>query len=403
MPTETIKVTIHHDEDGYSLLSSDGCISVSSSVRQKLNSQLSDFAAWYFLPVAMRLKKDLHIEGVGTVATNFNARRISEIWESWLPGHMNAVDVSFSKQIKRQSPRSTRPLLFFSGGLDATYTSLKRLERGDRQDILTIQGMDYSLADQQRFEALITKTAALSNELSPTRIIVRSDAYVLYDRLGVNLKRHHLSHIFALAGAGFTMSEEYGDLILAADDRLDAQFLTFPWGTNSATNVLFSDGHTKINSDSESVARPDKITCIAKSPLGKRPLSFCWNRRVQPSNCGVCEKCLRTKLLFLAVTGHVPEIFEDDYIPKNWNERLRFREPAGFQAVQEILYTAASYQNIQRIEHYAKVKAAVFDHFSRHPSQGPATNARARGTKATIAAGKDSKIGEYLNADEANA
>ena len=30
-----------------------------------------------------------------------------------------------------------------------------------------------------------------------------------------------------------------------------------------------------------------------------------------PENCGVCKKCIRTKAMFLATTGRLPDIFLD--------------------------------------------------------------------------------------------
>src|SRR5262249_33314352 len=79
---------------------------------------------------------------------------------------------------------------------------------------------------------------------------------------------------------------------------------------------------------------------ILNSKTALNSLAFCWNRKIQPENCGVCPKCLRTKMLFLAVTGLIPDIFQNQSIPSDWARRLRYREVAGFHAVQEIFNTA---------------------------------------------------------------
>ena len=51
----------------------------------RINKVRNDFAAWYFLPIAMRTGRDLRIEGEGSEETIRNARRISEIWETRPP------------------------------------------------------------------------------------------------------------------------------------------------------------------------------------------------------------------------------------------------------------------------------------------------------------------------------
>lgn len=350
------------------LKSSVGCIRVvtSDAVTASIGTA-RDYAAWYFLPIAMRLDMDLHICGRGSPTTALNARRISEIWQSWLPRHLSRTEVSFSEEGRRDEPASDRELVYLSGGLDAAYTALKRLANGRSQDVITIQGMDYTLDDEARFHALVAKTAPLAELLSGRRIIVKSDAYSLYERVELNLKRHHLGHIFALAGGGFVHAHGYNRLVLAADELLDGQFLTFPWGSNSATNFLFDDGSTRLCSDSEDIARSEKIALVRGSEIALKSLSFCWNRKVQPQNCGICKKCLRTKLLFLAVTGGVPPIFSVDEIPTNWAERLRYKEPGGLHAVHEIFNEGLASGYWSLIPKFENSRVEVRAYYARDP------------------------------------
>ena len=39
---------------------------------------------------------------------------------------------------------------------------------------------------------------------------------------------------------------------------------------------------------------------------------FCRKEAVLPANCGTCDKCVRTKAMFLAATGSVPKLFVDN-------------------------------------------------------------------------------------------
>lgn len=365
-----IDVKVIETYNGALLKSRVGEIHVTTSLPEKRNREaMTDFAAWYFLPVGMRLNTALRIEGRGTPETVANFRRISEIWQSWLPGHLYATHVSFAELSSRQTEvsyqNSGRDLLYFSGGLDAAYTALARLRDGRQQDLLTIHGMDYKLSDKAGFEALLGKTRAFAEELSDTRIVVKSDAYALYNKLKVNLKRHHLSHVFALSGAGFFHSGTYQNLILAADERLDGQFLHFPWGTNSATDHLFDDGRTKLITADDDLTRSEKLELILNSKTALNSLAFCWNRKIQPENCGDCRKCLLTKMLFLAATGSVPGIFQDQSIPSDWATRLRYRETAGFHAVQEIFNSALALGHARTIPNFTQAYQEVFGFYRR--------------------------------------
>lgn len=365
-----IDVEVIETHDGALLKSRVGEIQVTTSHPEKRNrGAMTDYAAWYFLPVSMRLNTALRIEGRGTPETVANFRTLSEIWQSWLPGHFYATHVSFAELNSRQTEapqhNPDRDLLYFSGGLDAAYTALARLSDGRQQDLLTIHGMDYSLSDKAGFQALLDKTRAFADELSDTRIVVKSDAYALYNKLKVNLKRHHLSHVFALSGAGFFHSGTYQNLILAADERLDGQFLHFPWGSNSATDHLFDDGRTKLITADDDLTRSEKMKLIVNSKTALNSLAFCWNRKIQPENCGVCSKCLRTKMTFLAATGSVPGVFQDLSIPSDWARRLRYREPAGFHAVQEIFNSALALGHARTIPNFTKSYEEVFGFYRR--------------------------------------
>jgi len=120
-----------------------------------------------------------------------------------------------------------------------------------------------------------------------------------------------------LTGAAFIFSEHFSDITLAADYRLDQQFSAHPWGNNSATNPLFNDGTTFLRTDGDDVARSAKTVLLSESEVALDALSFCVDYKFRPNNCGRCSKCTRTKLMFLAATGTVPDIFVSSDLETN--------------------------------------------------------------------------------------
>lgn len=323
--TEPMRVKISRAEDSIALATADDSIRISTDNWQDANKSRSDFAVWFFLPVAMRTGQALHVEGEGSEETIRNARRISESWESWMPHHFNSVDVSFDAPSRRSLGGSggKRSLCLYSGGIDSTHALLSRHRKGEKQTLLTVHGMEYRLEDEQKFSALKSKIAPFSRLVGDGHIFVRTNAYATYRKYNVDLPGAlHVSHIFALAGCGFMFSERYENICIAADCRLDQQFRTPPWGSNSATNAYFDDGCTRLITLDDHLTRTEKMPLILSSREALISVSFCNNYRARPDNCGRCEKCIRTKLMFFAACGTVPEIFSDSSIPSKWYRKF---------------------------------------------------------------------------------
>ena len=235
------------------------------------------------------------------------------------------MDVSFDTP-SRRDPGETggrRSLCLYSGGIDSTHALLSRHRKGEQQTLLTVHGMDYRLEDEQKFCALKSKIAPFSRLVGDGHIFVRTDAYATYKKYKVNLPdAPHVSHIFALAGCTFLFSERYENVFIASDCRLDQQFRTPPWGSNSVTNAYFDDGCTRLGTLDDHLTRTKKMPLLLTSKEALSSVSFCNNYRMRPDNCGRCEKCVRTKLMFFAACGTVPEIFSDMSIPSNWHRNF---------------------------------------------------------------------------------
>ncbi|WP_162917377.1 hypothetical protein [Dongia deserti] len=320
--TEVIRIKVTRS-DGSILLSNNAqSIQVWTDSRHSANEVRNDFAAWFFLPIAMRTGKDLHVEGEGAEETAKNARRLSEIWESWLPHHFSSVNISFDTHSPSRPRKSEKSLCFYSGGIDSTHALLTRHRAGQRQSLLTVHGLEYKLEDESKFQAFKSKVSPFSSLVGTEHIFVRTDAYATYNKCRVNLPAAHFSHIFALAGSAFLYTENYGDIFIAADYRRDQQFITHPWGSNSATNVYFDDGCTRLVTLDDHLTRTEKMPLILSSKEALASVTFCTNNRSRPNNCGRCQKCTRTKLMFFVASGTVPEIFADPSIPSDWYSRF---------------------------------------------------------------------------------
>jgi hypothetical protein len=318
-----INVSIVHSDKSIKIIAGKDIIELFIQSPVVPNRLRVDFAVWFVLPIAMRRDADIVVQGAGSQSTANNARKISLAWKMWVPSKFSAVNVSFTESCDDDEHKiETDNLCFYSGGIDSTYSILKLHQEGQIQSLLTIHGMDYKNHDEERFQQLIDKTKNFSDNYGKQRLYVKTNAYNIYGQyLGVRF-----SHIFVLAGTAFMFSEHYKNITIAADHRLDQQSVIHPWGSNSITNRLFNDGSTFLSTVDDDITRSEKMPALFASKKALSSLSFCVNYESRPHNCGICSKCMRTKLMFLAATGNVPDIFisnevNPDLLPFNLQNR----------------------------------------------------------------------------------
>jgi hypothetical protein len=338
-----IHVSVSYGEDVITVSSQDDTIELHTSSSVPVNRSRQDFAVWLFLPIAMRLNADLHIEGSGTSTTIANAVKMSQIWSMWMPSHFTDVQITFNDLLSPDPAMENYnedTLCFYSGGVDSTYCISKRSEYNNAPSLLTVHGMDYSYNDENKFNHFIEKTAPFANLYGNKRLFVKTNAYDTYHKHKVNTKKSHVSHIFALAACGFLYSGYFKKIIIAADYRLDQQFLVFPWGSNSATNFLFDDGITSLITENDDMNRSEKMPFFMNSETTLQSLTFCSNKKNRPHNCGVCPKCTRTKLMFLASTGVVPDIFTTKDIGKDPFKSLNITKASEQAFITDLYYCA---------------------------------------------------------------
>ncbi len=304
---------IKPSDDGWiEIAFGDECVRILPDSRWPTNRDRMDFVAWLMLPVAMRRDVDLHVDAAGSDISVRNANRLAEIWSRWLPGHFHPVQVSFERTwVPEAVTRGSGDLCMYSGGVDSTYSLLRRMREGARQSLLTVHGMEYRFADEARFGELLRKTDPFATMVADRRILVRTNTSEIYKRHRVNRKGCDVGHGFMLSAMAFLYSETFGNAAIAADYRVDQQFEVFPWGTNTATNPYFNDGVFGVRAECEDVTRSDKCPLLASSSVALQALSFCVDYESRPNNCGRCQKCVRTKAMFLAATGSIPDVCID--------------------------------------------------------------------------------------------
>jgi hypothetical protein len=220
----------------------------------------------------------LHINGDVDPVLLGRTDVISRLYKSWWPA-CRIVPVTAAKALPRAVPDGRVAALFFSSGVDSSYSLLEALPR--LSAIITLLGVDVPLSDKTataRLEASCHE-AARSKGLEP--IVIETNVSQAFHPFAGWIE-HHGS---ALSAIGHMLSDRVDHLSIATSGNYLASYL--PWGSHPALDPLFSSSRLTIEQHGH-VPRFDKIGRIAGDKALLNQLRIC-NR--SSANCGVCGKC----------------------------------------------------------------------------------------------------------------
>ncbi|MEH6564945.1 MAG: hypothetical protein V7756_06460 [Halopseudomonas sp.] len=312
MPPSTTALTVSTVFNQNEIKLQTDCFEIDFKVqgREDFTGISNTFALWICLPIAMSMNRDLHILGQVSPTALANAKKLVEIWFSWRPGLFHFINVTAEHVQETTYAQQQGELMLYSGGADSTYALMTHyLQHGNKVAALTIHGMDYDAQDAVRFDALMTKTRPLRELAINEHYTITSNAAQTMARYGI---RGDCGHGFQLFGSLFLFEDRYRSGSIAADCTRQIEMLISPWGTSSLTNPLFASSQFHINTLDLELGRPEKLAALSENEMALGCVSFCKKRDVRPENCGVCSKCSRSKAMFLAETGKIPDMFLDN-------------------------------------------------------------------------------------------
>lgn len=74
-----------------------------------------------------------------------------------------------------------------------------------------------------------------------------------------------------------------------------------PWGSHPFLDPYYSSGHLTIHHHGAHMSRFEKVALVADWPTGLQSILVCQGHRSGLSNCGACEKCIRTMTALVAL------------------------------------------------------------------------------------------------------
>jgi len=290
-------------------------------------------AAVALLPMAqfrgwnLRLKGRLPADLVGHLTESI------DYWTMLRPDIYKAVTIDCDDiEDQPATHRGEAGVLAYSGGVDSTHTLIhNRLVDDPRNRPISravfVHGLDIPL----------TQTAGLAMADDSARAIC-SSWDVAFSSVATNWRQdfspnYSMSFMAGIAATLrlFSGSAHRGEV--SADTSY--AFHPKPWGTHPSSNWLLGDAQFPLVSRGFGWTRLEKIGFIAHSRSVRQHLRVCWEGPDTGSNCGICEKCVRTALQFRSL-GHwdVPALPAPTV---DLVDRISVRRPGQLTYLQELL------------------------------------------------------------------
>jgi hypothetical protein len=254
------------------------------------------------LAPAMVLGEPLTIEAAVSPQLLRTAEEIQTILRAWNP-RLHDVRLNVQKcappavAVERQGNG-----LFFSLGVDSSYSLLKNLARhpSDSETIthlITVIGFDLYLRDNAQFPEVHRSVRRLANAFGKQHLVAWTNLREFSDQAA---DWPYVYHGAAAASIGLALGEAFGRIHIAATTTYQ---LLYPFGSHPLLDPLWSTETLRFIHDGCEANRMDKVRRIAASPLILEHLRVCvGDRGPEVYNCGRCWKCLMT-MIALHIAG----------------------------------------------------------------------------------------------------
>lgn len=299
--------------------------------------QVHDFAVLSALIVAMREGRPAHVEGPVTEALIRGLEEFQEAWGQWHRKY-TPVRITADQIVPVETPTSRRGMFAFSGGVDGTFALLRHhkaragLRTARPVGAVLVHGFDIPLSEQQAFDHARANVAdtigALGLPLAVVRTNWRSEASRMWAQEYLAGLSACLHQFRGLANVG----------VLGAGE--DYAHFEPPWGSNNPiTNHLLSGGGFEIHTEGGGFTRTRRVALINDYPEIAAKLRVCWEGPMTGGNCGRCEKCIRTKLNFMAINAK-PACFDGKVATYGQILGLTARKSQQLALLREVLASA---------------------------------------------------------------
>lgn len=239
------------------------------------------------LLLAMATDQTLELQAPVSKLLLENSYTVQDIFASWHPKKMKHVQVL--APMRTSQPNQTRKLALstFTGGVDSFYTLDKNIK--EISSVLFVHGFDVKLKDVELRARMSEHLKAASDTAGKTLIEGASNVRRF---LNPHLTWSKISHGAAINSFVLLLSSHHDRFYFPASYSYAD---LYPWGSHPLVDPLWSTEYLKVIHDGAEASRVDKTRKIAENTSAQRHLRICFQKKGE-YNCGVCSKCIRTKI-----------------------------------------------------------------------------------------------------------
>lgn len=306
---------------------------------------------------AMESGENLEVHQPMTLKGIQNLSQFIEAWGNLLPDTYKKIKIHAHTIVNPEPITTNDAISAFSGGVDACFSLLRNAESdwGDAsfniKYVLGVQGFDIPKEKFAEYEELMERVSPIYEQYGCKRLKVWTD---IKDQ---SKQDWDMSHAAQLASCLHIFSEHFSAGLIGSSEPYCDFF--GPWGSMPSTDFLLSSGQMDIVHDGAGYSRTEKVERIAKNQVVLDRVKVCYQKGFN-DNCGVCEKCYRTRLNFLAVGVENPKCFNQP-IDYNHIKKVKFNSTVRFTELKSILSYAQAHQ--AEGEWVSAVKYAVFKNY----------------------------------------
>lgn len=301
------------------------------SVEADLTDRADPFVHALIFPM---MEQGGHFEIEGTVSKSVltNMAMFCRIWHIWCPDKYRPITITAQEIADDYRPDNKRMITAFSGGLDAAYTTYKYAKNLDNSNYqldksVMLLGADIPLSERAQFEIAFNNAKKMTLDLGVELIPVETNY-----REGTKDWSYKFGSVILATLEFFSKTYFYG--AAASDDHIS--LFSTPWGTNPITDKYLTSDTFRFIVDGYEHSRTDRASFIKDWKVGLENLRVCWCNDDKSKNCGKCEKCVRTKLNFMAVgINHLPSMPNDLMVEELLNDSM-IKIPHNILYYQEI-------------------------------------------------------------------
>jgi hypothetical protein len=249
-----------------------------------------------------------------------NLQEIQEIFRLWGPAFGQPFQRVEIHAPVAAAPPGRESAVFFSGGVDGTYTLLETPERADAAAF--VRGVDFQLDNPVYDESFARNAAWLAARDIPLlpmssnlRWVARAHGLGWRTFFGPGLAA--FAHVYGFRCTWLASGHSWKDLFIE--------------GSHPCSDHLWSSETRAVRHHGRAALRWEKIARIANEPGALEILRVCWQDK--GFNCGTCEKCLRTRVVLRLLglsTSTLPALTDlsmvADFMPADDGEAVFIQE-----------------------------------------------------------------------------